>query len=57
MNILNDVKTTCELLSMSRSALYEAMAAGLIHAVKNGRKTLIHRDEIERFVSNLPKSH
>jgi excisionase family DNA binding protein len=57
MNILNDVKTTCELLSMSRSALYEAMASGLIHAVKNGRKTLFHRDEIERFAASLPTVH
>lgn len=54
MNVLNDVKTTCQLLSMSRSALYEAMAAGLIRAVKIGRKTLFHRDEIERFAASLP---
>jgi excisionase family DNA binding protein len=53
MNVLNDVKTTCQLLSMSRSALYEAVKEGRIRALKNGSRTLFHRDEIERFAGLL----
>lgn len=33
MNVLNDVKATCQLLSMSRSALYEAVKQGRICAL------------------------
>ena len=54
MNVLNDVKTTCQLLSMSRSALYLAVKEGRICALKNGTRTLFHRDEIERFAGRLP---
>lgn len=54
MNVLNDVKATCKLLSMSRSALYQAMKEGRICALKNGSRTLFHRDEIERFAGRLP---
>lgn len=56
LNLLNDVKATCQLLSMSRSALYEALKQGRIAAVKNGSRTLFHRSEIERFASNLTRS-
>ncbi|MFN2099616.1 helix-turn-helix domain-containing protein [Altererythrobacter sp. MF3-039] len=54
MNVLNDVKTTCRQLSMSRSALYVAVKEGRISALKNGNRTLFHRDEIERFAGRLP---
>lgn len=54
MNVLNDVKTTCQLLSMSRSALYAAVKDGRICALKNGSRTMFHRDDIERFASRLP---
>ena len=54
MNVLNDVKTTCELLSMTRSALYAAVKEGRICALKNGSRTLFHRNEIERFAGRLP---
>lgn len=54
MNVLNDVKSTCRLLSMSRSALYEAIKGGRICALKNGSRTMFHRDEILRFAGRLP---
>lgn len=54
MNVLNDVKATCQLLSMSRSALYEAVKQGRICALKNGSRTVFHRDEIFRFAGRLP---
>ena len=53
MNLLNDVKTTCRLLSMSRTHLYEEIKRGRITPVKSGRKTLFHRVEVERYAASL----
>ena len=53
MNILFDVKHTCGMLSMSRTGLYDALKTGRIKALKSGKRTLFHRDEIERFVASL----
>jgi excisionase family DNA binding protein len=41
-------------LGVSRSTLYELIAAGDIEAVKVGRRTLIRHDELERYVQGLP---
>jgi excisionase family DNA binding protein len=41
-------------LGVSRSTLYELIAAGDIQAVKVGRRTLIRHDELERYVQSLP---
>jgi excisionase family DNA binding protein len=38
---------------MSRSTLYELLAAGEIEKVKVGRRTYITRDELERYVRGL----
>ena len=53
MQILYDIKEACTLLSLSRSALYRAIKEGRIRPLKNGKRTLIHRDELERFVASL----
>lgn len=53
MNLLYDVPTTAAMLCMSRARLYEVMRDGGINAVKHGKRTLFHRDEIERFAANL----
>lgn len=53
MNLLNDVKTVCALLSVSRTHLYEEIKRGRITPVKSGNKTLFHRDELERYAANL----
>jgi excisionase family DNA binding protein len=37
-----------------RSTLYEALAAGQLKAVKLGRRTLILRAELQRFLDALP---
>lgn len=39
---------------VSRSELYRAMARGDLAAKKNGRKTLILREELTRFLATLP---
>jgi excisionase family DNA binding protein len=56
MNILNTVNDTCSMLSMGRTALYAAVRTGSIRAVKLGKRTMFHRDEIERFVKSLANS-
>jgi hypothetical protein len=54
MQLLNDVNSTATALCMSRSSLYEAVRMRKIAAIKNGKRTLFHRDEIERFAADLP---
>ena len=41
------------LLSFGRSKLYELIAAGEIEVVKVGRRTLVPRESLERFVARL----
>jgi excisionase family DNA binding protein len=41
-------------LGVSRSRLYELIAAGEITARKCGAATLIPRSELERFINELP---
>lgn len=53
MNLLNDVKTTCQLLSIGRTHLYEEIKRGRIAPVKSGTKTLFHRKELERYAASL----
>lgn len=53
MNLLNDVKTVCALLSISRTHLYEEIKRGRLSPVKSGNKTLFHRDELERYAASL----
>ena len=43
----------CELLSISRSKLYEEMAASRLAFVHNGRRRFIRADELERYVASL----
>lgn len=56
MNLLNDVKTTCQLLSMSRTHLYEEIKRGRLTPVKSGAKTLFHKAELERYAASLARS-
>jgi len=44
------VKQVCERLNLSRSKVYELLAAGRLHAIKVGRMTRIPRQELERFI-------
>ena len=47
-------KEVCEALRIGRTKLYELFAERKIKAVALGGKTLVPREEIERFLSELP---
>ena len=51
--LLYSVSEATQMLSVGRSVVYELIADGKIHVVKIGRRTLIARDELERFVQSL----
>ncbi len=38
---------------IGRSSIYKAIAEGQLRAVKNGRRTLILTDDLERFLNQL----
>jgi excisionase family DNA binding protein len=50
------VEEAAEATGIGRSKLYEAMRDGLLQARKFGRRTIILRDDLERFLSALPKA-
>jgi excisionase family DNA binding protein len=43
------------MLSMSRTTFYATLKAGELRAVKLGKRTMVHKDEIERFVGSLAR--
>jgi excisionase family DNA binding protein len=47
------IEETCETLSISRTKLYEEIAAGRLRALKCGRRTLIPASEITAWLNSL----
>lgn len=54
VQILFSVNSTAARLGVSRSTLYNAKRAGLISAIKQGKLTMFHNDEIQRYIESLP---
>jgi excisionase family DNA binding protein len=48
------VSEACSALAISRSKLYIELAAGRLHAVKCGRRTLIPVPSIKAWLDGLP---
>lgn len=44
----------CAASRASRTILYEAIRSGQLRAVKRGRRTLILKDDLNRWVAGLP---
>jgi len=53
MKLLVKVADAADQLSLSRSKVYELIAAGEIAVVKIGKSARIERSELERFVAKL----
>jgi len=47
-----NVREACAALSIGRSTFYEMVRAGRLNPIKLGKKTLIAREELVRFVAD-----
>lgn len=48
------IAEACAAASAGRTAIYEAIKSGSLQARKRGRKTLILRDDLKRWVESHP---
>ncbi len=53
--MLLTIPETCQAIRIGRTKLYQLLNSEEIKAVKMGKKTLIHINEIEKFICSLPK--
>jgi excisionase family DNA binding protein len=44
----------CKMVGIGRSTFYKAVAAGDLKPRKYGKRTFVTRDELKRFVDNMP---
>lgn len=57
LQISYSIKEACTLTGIGQTKLYEAINKGLLHAKKYGRRTIILREDLELFLSNLEDFH
>ena len=55
MKQLYSVNETLEYLNIGRTYFYQLLSERRIIAVKIGKRTFVPNDEINKFVSNLPR--
>ena len=48
------VSEACAVAGIGKTKLYEAISAGQLEARKYGKRTLILRDDLRRFLTSLP---
>ena len=48
------VTEACAVSGIGKTKLYEAISAGQLKARKCGKRTIILRDDLRRFLSSLP---
>lgn len=47
------ISETCALLGLGRTKLYQIIGSGTLPAKKIGKRTVIIRDDLDAFLSNL----
>ena len=52
--LAHSIADACAVARAGRTALYEAIRNGELRAVKRGRRTLILKDDLVRWLENLP---
>jgi len=53
MQLSYSIKEACSLTGVGQTKLYEAINKGLLPAKKYGRRTIILKNDLESFLSNL----
>lgn len=53
MKISYTIDEACAICSIGRTKLYESISSGKIKAKKLGKRTLILKDDLERFIESL----
>ena len=48
------VAEACSAARIGRTSLYQAIRAGQLRALKNGRRTIILATDLHRYLENLP---
>ena len=51
-SLLWTINDTCKALNLGRSAVYELLRQGRIESIHIGRRRLVPREAVERFVSS-----
>lgn len=52
--MLLTIPEACQELKMGKTRLYALISAGKLKARKSGKKTLIEKSELERWINSLP---
>ncbi|WP_420839429.1 helix-turn-helix domain-containing protein [Bradyrhizobium oropedii] len=52
--LAHSIPEACTATRVSRTLLYEAIRAGTLRAVKNGRRTLILDEDLRTWIKSLP---
>ncbi|MHC2584185.1 helix-turn-helix domain-containing protein [Bradyrhizobium diazoefficiens] len=50
------ISEACAMAGIGRTKVYEAIATGSLKARKCGKRTLILRDDLRRFLASLPSA-
>lgn len=53
MKVLKSINEASEMLGIGRTKLYQLIGESQISTIKIGKRTLIHVDEIKRFISSI----